>query len=204
MDDVEAVSARGGVAQADAQLADVGFGGMELAPLADSLWEQVCGFMCLHAYVRTYVHICVHNMCVHVDDCVHQGVVHTMCTLRVMALHIGHSVKMGDCTSLHICKMHFTTPFSPPCVSAFFASLLHSPSLLCPQGHGLLLLQWTFSPLVWPDSQIGTRVAKLAACVYAKVCARACVCECMYTVKWLVAHLASGACMGTLVTFGYI
>ena len=46
MDDVEAVSAGGGVAQADAQLADVGFGGMELAPLADNLWEQVCGFMC--------------------------------------------------------------------------------------------------------------------------------------------------------------
>ena len=65
MDDVEAVSA-GGVAQADAQLADVGFGGLELTPLAESLWEQVCGLRrCLYAcacilYIRTFV--CVY-MC---------------------------------------------------------------------------------------------------------------------------------------------
>ena len=64
MDDEEAVSA-GGVAQADAQLADVGFGGMELTPLAESLWEQVCGLhvVCMHAlsifiYVHLYVCTC--------------------------------------------------------------------------------------------------------------------------------------------------
>ena len=42
MDEVDTVNAGGSTAEVDAQLADVGFGGMELTPLANSLWEQVC------------------------------------------------------------------------------------------------------------------------------------------------------------------
>ena len=183
MDDVEAVSARGGVAQADAQLADVGFGGMELAPLADSLWEQVCGFMCLHAYLHTYVHTCIHNMCVPVDDCVHEGVVHTMCTLRVMALRVGHSVKMGDCTSLHICKMDFTI-FSPLPVSIFCVPPAFSLPALPPRAmdfsscSGPSVL-WCGRTLKSAHGWLNWLPVFMPRCVCVCVCVRVCASACI-------------------------